>query len=115
DIITPGWSPDGDLFSYNTIQLLNEIYVDDELVVFDHIKLSPSKQDVKAIGFMEGYTHLGSLIVVSEHADDDLINRLYNSLSTEFQECKLGISRFPVKGFTVRILAHTTQKIERII
>lgn len=115
DIITPGWSPDGDLFSYDTIQLLNEIYVEDELVVFDHIKLKPAKQDVREIGFMEGYTHLGSLIVVSEHTSDDLINRLYNSVSTEVQDCKLGISRLPVKGFTVRILAHTTQKIERII
>ena len=42
DIITPGWSPDGEQFSYDKLQLINEIYMDDELVAFDHIKLNPA-------------------------------------------------------------------------
>ena len=41
DIITPGWSPDGERFSYDQLQLINEIYMDHELVAYDHIKLSP--------------------------------------------------------------------------
>ena len=32
DIITPGWSPDGERFSYDKLQLINEIYMDHELV-----------------------------------------------------------------------------------
>ena len=33
DMLTPGWSPEGELFSYDLLQLKNEIYLDDELVV----------------------------------------------------------------------------------
>ncbi len=50
DIITPGWSPDGERFSYDGLQLINEIYMDDELVVYDHIKLNPVEQNMEAIG-----------------------------------------------------------------
>ena len=64
DIITPGWSPDGEKFSYDKIQLINEIYIDHEIVAYDHIKLNPAVQNMEAIGFMEGFSHLGSMIVV---------------------------------------------------
>lgn len=40
DILTPGWSPDGEKFSYDMLQLINEIYMENELIVYDHIKLS---------------------------------------------------------------------------
>ncbi|MDY0409850.1 urease accessory protein UreD [Virgibacillus soli] len=33
DIITPGWSPDSKLFSYQLLRLINEIYLDDELIL----------------------------------------------------------------------------------
>ena len=66
DIITPGWSPEGEQFSYDMLQLINEIYMDDELVVYDHIKLTPATQNMESIGFMEGFSHLGSMIVVGE-------------------------------------------------
>ncbi len=42
------------------MHLLNEIYVDDELVVFDNTLLDPSKNKVDGLGYMEDYTHLGS-------------------------------------------------------
>lgn len=42
------------------MHLLNEIYVDDTLVVYDHMRLEPTKHSVHAIGYMENYSHLGS-------------------------------------------------------
>lgn len=114
DIITPGWSPDGEQFSYDKLQLINEIYIDDELVTFDHIKLNPAEQNMEAIGFMEGYSHLGSMIVVGEQTTTDLLDRLFNAISTNDMEYKVGLSMLPVKGFTLRVLANSTQTIERI-
>ncbi|MFJ7974219.1 urease accessory protein UreD [Peribacillus sp. NPDC096379] len=114
DIITPGWSPDGDQFSYDQLQLMNEVYMDDELVMYDHIKLNPAVQDMKEIGFMEGYTHLGSMIVIGEQTNAELLDRLYQSMDHNEQEYKLGLSMLSVKGFTIRVLANKTQTIERI-
>jgi urease accessory protein len=114
DIITPGWSPEGDHFSYETIQLLNEIYIDDELAVYDHIKLSPLKQNISGLGFMEGFTHLGSMIVVDQQSNNYLLDRLYSVVETNTYDYKIGLSALPVPGFTVRMFAHSTQEIERV-
>lgn len=114
DIITPGWSPAGEKFSYDTLQLINEIYMENELVVYDHIKLSPATQNINGLGLMEGYSHLGSLIVVNEKANHDLLDRLYEAVPNETQEYKIGLSLLPIPGFTVRVLANKTQTIERV-
>ncbi|PID06117.1 MULTISPECIES: urease accessory protein UreD [unclassified Sporosarcina] len=115
DILTPGWSPDGEKFSYDMLRLKTEIYMDDQLVAFDHIKLHPASQDMNALGFMEGYTHLGSLIVVGEKTSDALLDRLYEAIQREDGEFAFGLSKLAVPGFTIRILANYTQVIERII
>ncbi|RDU36736.1 urease accessory protein UreD [Neobacillus piezotolerans] len=114
DIITPGWSPDGKLFSYSMLQLMNEIYIDDQLAVFDHIKLSPSSQIIAGLGFMEGYTHLGSMIVVGEQTSRELLDRLYQDVHSTEKTYSIGLSMLPVPGFAMRILANSTQVIEGI-
>ncbi|MGG3799162.1 urease accessory protein UreD [Metabacillus fastidiosus] len=114
DIMTPGWSPHGGKFSYEMVQLLNEIYMDDELVVYDHIKLQPASQKMNSLGFMEGYSHLGSMIVIGEQTNNDLIDRLYDLISTDDNKYEIGISRLRVPGFAVRMLSNSTQEIERV-
>ncbi|MFK2825371.1 urease accessory protein UreD [Bacillus sp. B190/17] len=114
DIITPGWSPDGERFSYERVQLINEIYMDNELAVYDHIKLSPSVQKIDDLGLMEGFSHLGSMIVVGEQTNNDLLDQLYHAVPTNTDEYKIGLSHLPIPGFTIRMLAHSTQIIERV-
>ncbi|RLL40584.1 urease accessory protein UreD [Oceanobacillus piezotolerans] len=114
DIITPGWSPDGDKFSYNSLQLINEIYMENELVVYDHIKLNPALQNMGELGLMEGYSHLGSMIVINEKSNQDFLDMLYQDVDTHTEECKVGLSSLPIQGFTVRVLANNTQTIEKI-
>ncbi|MEH7234599.1 urease accessory protein UreD [Bacillus sp. JJ1562] len=114
DIITPGWSPSGDKFSYNTIQLVNEIYIDAKLGVFDHIKLTPSQQTLTDIGFMEGYTHLGSMIVIGNQTSNHLLDELYERIKGNESDFTFGLSRLAVPGFSIRVLANSTQLIERI-
>ncbi|WP_017549529.1 urease accessory protein UreD [Salinicoccus carnicancri] len=115
DIVTPGWSPEGKEFSYDTLRLKNEIYMDDELVVFDHIKLQPARQNMGGLGFMEGYTHLGSFMVIGEQTDDDLLDSLYEIVDGMEGDFEFGISRLTIPGFTIRILADKTQLIESIV
>ncbi|MGG4267859.1 urease accessory protein UreD [Peribacillus simplex] len=114
DILTPGWSPDGDRFSYNRLQFINEIYMNDELVAYDHIQLNPAAQNIEKIGFMEGFSHLGSMIVVGEQTSPDLLDRLYQAINGNADRYKIGLSLLSVPGFTVRVLANSTQEIEKI-
>jgi urease accessory protein len=115
DILTPGWSPDGEWFKYDYLQLKNEIYVEDQLIAFDHLKLQPAKSQVYAIGFMENFTHLGSMIVVSNHCTQQFLNQMYEELEPHMKECKIGMSMLTVPGFSLRILASSTQQIEEIL
>lgn len=89
--------------------------MEDELVVFDHIKLHPASQHMNGLGFMEGYTHLGSFIVVGEKTNDDLLDRLHETIQKEAGDFAFGLSKLAVPGFTIRIMANYTQVIERII
>jgi len=114
DIITPGWSPDGERFSYDSIQLINEIYLDHELVAYDHIKLSPALQNIESIGLMEGFSHLGSMMVIGEQTTPELLERMFQVVQPKTNAYKIGLSQLAVHGFTVRILANSTQVIERI-
>lgn len=114
DIITPGWSPDGKRFSYEGLQLVNEIYMEDELVAYDHIKLNPNMQNIEKLGIMEGFSHLGSMMVVGEQTSHELLDRIYEMLHSSTNVSKIGLSLLPVKGFTIRVLANSTQEIERM-
>ncbi|UJL46982.1 urease accessory protein UreD [Virgibacillus sp. NKC19-16] len=114
DILTPGWSPEGERFSYDTLRLVNEIYMEDELVAFDHIKLTPKAQHMNGLGIMEGYTHLGSFFVVGEQVNADLVDQLYETINRQEGDFKAGISKLVVPGFTIRVMANKTQVVESI-
>lgn len=115
DILTPGWSPEGKAFRYDQLRLKNVVYLEGQLAAFDHIKLQPSSQYMDEIGFMEGYTHLGSLIVVGPKTSDELLEHLHDMIQEESGDFSFGISKLAVPGFSVRIMANFTQLIERII
>lgn len=112
EVITSGWSPEGDPFTFTCLRLQSEIYIDEELVVYDHIKLAPGEQDFNVLGYMEGYSHVGTFMVINDNVDDDLIDRVYELLLEDDYDVKIGISRLSVPGFTIRILGNMTQHIE---
>ncbi|MGZ4161183.1 MAG: urease accessory protein UreD [Neobacillus sp.] len=113
DILTPGWAPDGTLFRYDLLQSKLEVYLEDHLILFDHIKIEPDKE-ITGIGYMEGYTHFGTMLVI-----DNRVNRLFlEDISTMFQSlsaCRVGLSRLSVPGFALRVLGNTTQEVENIL
>ncbi|MGJ9459384.1 urease accessory protein UreD [Oceanobacillus sp. CF4.6] len=114
DILTPGWSPEGKHFSYDSLRLINEIYLDDELVAYDHIKLDPKEKYMNGLGFMEGYSHLGSFIVVGHQTNTKLLDQLYETINRETGDFKAGLSKLVVPGLSIRVMANATQVIERI-
>ena len=117
DILTPGYSKDDKKFSYKYMHLLNEIYVDDELVVFDNTLLDPSKNKVDGLGYLEYYTHLGSCYFIHPNVNQKLIDSVYEQIKHYQQQydCRFGITKLPTHGFSIRILSNKTQIIEKIL
>ena len=114
EILTPGWAPDGSLFRYDTLKLKTEIFIDNQLVVFDHIRMCPEVQDMQGIGLLEGYTHYGSMIVLGEQVTPQFLDQLYENLNIGQSQVRLGLSLLAVTGFTIRVLAFSTQVIESV-
>jgi urease accessory protein len=112
DIFTPGWSPDGTLFRYDLLQSRMEVYLEQQLVLFDHIKLEPD-EDMTGIGYMEGYTHFGTMIIIDERVNKAFIEELH-VLFEPLTETRIGVSMLAVPGFALRALANSTQAIEHI-
>lgn len=114
DIITSGWDPEGTLFSFDLLDLKTEVYLDERLAVLDHVRIEPSSQDVKDIGFFEGHSHLGTMLVIGEKADSEFLLKLNEMLETHDLKCRYGLSMLSVQGFTLRVLGSSTQEIERV-
>ncbi|MFC3039779.1 urease accessory protein UreD [Virgibacillus xinjiangensis] len=112
DIITPGWSPSGKHFSYDKVDVLNEVFIDGQLEVMDRFVLEPNKKNVASYGHMEGYSHLGSMMMISPFVTDGIIESLHDLV--DHKEINFGLSRTPVPGLSLRVLANRTQDIEEV-
>lgn len=115
DGITAGWSPDGEKFKYSQVQMKLKLFIDDKPVLLDNLKLNPKKDDLTGIGFMEGFSNYGSLIVIDSDVDSLLINTLREKIDKLNLDVKAGISKLECKGFVLRVLGNLTQDIEKVI
>ena len=106
DILTPGYSKTGEAFKYQYMHLINEIYIEDELVTYDNLLLNPNKQSINEIGYMEHYSHYGSAYFIHEDVNQKLIDSVYETISSYSNtfDCRVAISQLPTHGFAVRIL-----------
>lgn len=115
DILTPGWSPDGELFSYEEYRSEVKVFYEGELAVLDRLRLVPGKKN-SGIGFLDSYSHYGSLLVINDSLQAGTIEILKKSLEGQRERAKIGISALPcIEGFCIRILASSTGVVEEII
>lgn len=122
EVITPGWSPDGASFRYEELRLRNEIRVESndgntDLLALDNLLVRPPAGDVTGLGFMEGFSHLGSLVVVDARVDQALADALH--ALTAGHEAHTGISLTRTlagtTGLVLRSLANSTERLNGLL
>ncbi|MEV7664038.1 urease accessory protein UreD [Paenarthrobacter sp. NPDC089316] len=121
EVITPGWSPDGGAFRYEEVRLRNEIRVEaahgEELLALDNLLIRPPVSDVAGLGFMEGFSHLGSLVVVDPRVDQVLADELARK-AAEF-EAYSGVSLTRTiagtTGLVLRSLSNSTEELNTLL
>ncbi|WP_263492104.1 urease accessory protein UreD [Bacillus sp. RAR_GA_16] len=112
DIVTPGWSKDGELFPYTCVTSKVKIYQNEKLAVYDHLRLKPD-EDVRSLLQLEGNTHIGSLFFIHPSVSEEWIETLREELSS-FPDAHFGVSMLPIPGCCFRILAKRTSRIEKV-
>ena len=121
EVVTPGWSPDGAAFRYEEVRLRNEIRVEPdegtELLALDNLLIRPPSGDVTGLGFMEGFSHVGSLVVVDARVDQALADELH-LIATEF-DALTGISLTRAvagtSGLVLRALSNSTGELNLLL
>ncbi len=124
EIVTPGWSPDGVSFRYEELRLRTEIRVEGGsaggaggLLALDNVLIRPPLGDVTGMAFMEGFSHLGSLIVVDPRVDQALADELHE-ITAGF-DAHTGISLtaavLGTAGLVLRSLSNSTEDLRRVL
>jgi urease accessory protein len=121
EVITPGWSPDGASFKYEELRLRNEIHVEADdgagLLALDNLLIRPPLGDVTGMGFMEGFSHLGSLIVVDARVDQALADELHRLTAAYDAYSGLSLTRTleGTTGLVLRSLSNSTGELNRLL
>ena len=115
DGITAGWSPDGKYFQYTSTRMKTRIFLEDELVYFDNLKLVPREYDVQDFGILEGYKNFGTMIVIDKKINREIVNTVRELIENAGLDIKFGITALEINGFIIRILGNITQDIQKSI
>jgi urease accessory protein len=121
EVITPGWSPDGASFRYEELRLRNEIHVQTDggtrLLALDNLLIRPPLDDITGTGFMEGFSHLGSLVVADARVDQALADELHQL--TEKFDAYTGVSLSAtmdgITALVLRSLSDSTEKLNTLL
>ncbi|MGN7255535.1 urease accessory protein UreD [Arthrobacter sp. SAFR-023] len=121
EVITPGWSPDGASFRYEELRLRNEIHVQTDggtrLLALDNLLIRPPLDDITGTGFMEGYSHLGSLVVADARVDQALADELHQ-LAEKFDAytgISLSATMDGITALVLRSLSNSTEKLNTLL
>lgn len=121
EVVTPGWSPDGASFKFEEVRLRNEIRVrtgeHQELLALDNLLIRPPLGDVTGMGFMEGFSHLGSLVVVDPRVNQELADELAR-IARDF-DAYTGVSLTATiagtTGLVLRSLSNSTEELNTLL
>lgn len=113
DLVTPGWSADEKLFSYEEIRSDLTVYLNGRAAVKDRVLFQPGISPLSVPLLMEEHTHMGTLLVVSPQITSAFVEVLQKGLG-QSAEVKIGVSELPIPGFCVRAIGGNSGSIEDI-
>ncbi|MDQ4503085.1 urease accessory protein UreD [Sinomonas sp. ASV322] len=118
EVVTHGWSPDGEPFRFDEVSLVTRVRVGGRLAVADNLLIRPGEGGAGPL-MLGGRTHVGSLLVVDPRADDGAVVALRALLAARCPSPPagplVGVTRLAVPGFALRALADSTQGAEAVL
>lgn len=93
DSISGGRIHSGERFEFKSFHNQTGLFINNELVFCDNQLLEPQKQPVEEMLFFEGYSHQGTLLLVSPEAGifkkelDDILKEQFTDMQYGFTQC----------------------------
>lgn len=121
EVVTPGWDPDDAKFTYAGMHLQTEVrdHAGQGFVCIDNVRIRPEMigQALHGIGYLEGATHMGSVLILGPHTQGDYLEAVREIVAAK-GPVKTGVTRGTRHGVSwvmVRALADSTDALNAMI
>src|SRR5699024_12698072 len=129
EFVTPGWAPVGTLFKYDQLQSRREVRMHGRPVIVDNLIVRPDDESapISSMLYMDGRTHLGSLLAVDARIDAELVAELREKITDALERigtltpankperskpaALFGITLVDGPGLAVRALGTSTEQV----
>ncbi|MBH5296320.1 urease accessory protein UreD [Corynebacterium ulcerans] len=120
DVITPGWSPEGENFLYRQAHIRSVVRMDGEVVLVDNLRINPLESEFAqdADLMMGGKTHVATAICFDPNIDSEFIEAVRERVSAhsaENSDVVAAISECDKPGFVLRALGNRTEELMELI
>ena len=116
DIVTPGWSPDKEMFRYRQAHLRSTVRVGDTLALVDNMRIQPLEEheEIASPTFLGENTHFATAICFDPQMDEDLIVQVRDAIS-EVEGVQASVTPTDVPGFVLRGVADRTEHLMEVV
>lgn len=119
EIVTPGWSPTGRLFTYDEVRLRTSVAVNGELTVIDNLlaRLGTGELTADSLLFLEDQTHVATVLAMDKSIDGELLDALREHLAaiTFSTPVRHGATLTAGRGLAVRAIGTYTQDLSLLV
>lgn len=119
--VTPGWDPDDVQFTYAGMHLRIDVRSADGAgrVCTDNVRIQPGEIDgaIQGIGYLEGASHMGSILILGQHTTGDYADRVRDIVEQDSIR-RVGVTagtRHGISWLMVRALADSTDQLNKMI
>ncbi len=119
--VTPGWDPDDVQFTYAGMHLRIDVRSanGEGRVCMDNVRIQPGEigSAINEIGYLEGLSHMGSMLILGPHTQGDYADNL-RAIIGDDRPGRAGVtsgSRHGVSWVMVRALAESTDQVNKLI
>jgi urease accessory protein len=112
EIITCGRKHYGEVFKYTHFQNKTEVVFKNKLIFKDNILLQPQTIPLDSMGYLEEFTHQGTLVYLNTKniPTEIFVEEIFEMINVE-SDIEFGISSLQKDGFVLRILGFGGEQI----
>lgn len=110
DIISGGRIHSGERFLLESYHTMTKVKRDGKLIFFDNQLIFPKQQPLEEMLFFEGYTHQGTLLLISPFAND-LKKELDEILLAQFEDSAYGFTFCADNAVLLRVMGNSGDAI----
>jgi urease accessory protein len=114
EVLSCGRAARGERFQYRFYHNRIAISRGGELLYLDNTRYDPQQTDMEDTGMYEGFTHLGSLVMIRPDIPEDWIDSMRTRLD-QAPDAEGGVTRIGNDGVVVRVLGKQADKLEKLL